>query len=106
MAYTVMREAGGEGRRSKRAVLDVLQHRMRKKRKTCKAVVSEPHQFSWYNRNIRMKVDRKHLQSFREAATLRPVLKSCSEWFHSGAKPYWAKRKKLVHVEEKLKFYC
>jgi spore germination cell wall hydrolase CwlJ-like protein len=106
MAYTVAREAGGESKRSKRAVLDVLQHRMRKRHKSCRATVSEPHQFSWYRRNIAMKVDRKRLQEFKNVARMAPVVKTCAEFFHSGQQPSWAKKKRLVHQESKLKFYC
>jgi spore germination cell wall hydrolase CwlJ-like protein len=105
-AYTIMREAGSESKRSRRAVLDVLENRMRKMHKSCKATVSQAHQFSWYKRGIKLKVDRIRLQSYRDVATMRPVLRSCAEFFHSGEKPSWARKMKLVHKEEKLKFYC
>lgn len=105
-AYTIMREAGSESKRSKRAVLDVLQHRMRKKHKSCRAVVAEKHQFSWYRRNIAMKVTPRGLQDFRSVARMAPVLRNCAEWFHSGQQPSWARKKHLVHREERLKFYC
>lgn len=105
-AYTLMREAGSESKRSKRAVLDVLENRMRKKRKSCKAVVSEPHQWSWYRRGMKLKVDKQGLTSFRTISTMRPVLKSCAEFFHSGEKPGWARKRKVVLNEKHLKFYC
>lgn len=106
MAYAVMREAGGEGKRTKRAVLDVLQHRMRKMHKSCRATVAQAHQWSWYKKGMKLKVERKELTSFRTISRMRPVLKSCAEFFHSGARPSWAKKMKMVHKEEKLKFYC
>lgn len=105
MAYTVMREAGGEGKRARRAVLDVLQHRMRKMHKSCRATVAQAHQWSWYKKGMKLKVDRKDLTSFRTVSTMRPVLR-CSEFFHSGKLPSWARKKRLERVENKLRFYC
>jgi spore germination cell wall hydrolase CwlJ-like protein len=104
-AYTIMREAGSESKRSRRAVLDVLENRMRKMHKSCKATVSQAHQFSWYRRGMRLRVERKELTSFRVISRMKPVLR-CGEFFHSGPKPSWAKRKRLELVETKLRFYC
>jgi spore germination cell wall hydrolase CwlJ-like protein len=108
LAYTAMREAGGESAKAQRGVIEVVRHRMYRQHKSCVEVVSQSHQFSWWHRKIDMKVDDEALQSYREAIILRRQLPKCAQWFHDTSirKPGWAREMRKVKQLGNIVYYC
>jgi spore germination cell wall hydrolase CwlJ-like protein len=107
-AYATYRESSGEPLRGSKAVLEVLENRMKAAGKSCMAIVAEKGQFSWSKRKIVMKLPQKWLTRWEEVRSMPPVLPSCAMWFHNNAirKPDWAKRKRLVAKIHRHYFYC
>jgi hypothetical protein len=108
LAYTAKREVSMATLRDTRAVVEVVEHRMRKNNKSCKAVVSEPNQFSWWHKNVKMKVDRKELTRFKSSRKLRPVLPRCADHFYSESikPPAWTRKMKRVGKIGKTVYFC
>lgn len=107
MSYTLYREASGSSLRDSRAVLDVLEHRMQETGQSCQQVVAKKHQFSWYNRNIRMIVDKNFLTRFKTVRKMRSVLPKCAMYFHNkSVQPEWTARMRKVVVTKEHSFYC
>jgi spore germination cell wall hydrolase CwlJ-like protein len=98
-AYTVYREASGEPLVGKRSVLDVIENRMRIRKKTACQVMSEKSQFSFYKPGMKMQIPEKFLTEFLKVITMRRVLPTDVEHFHTrGMKPPWSSRMRKVAV--------
>jgi len=83
-------EANTESLIGKRAVLDVILHRMKHEGKSACAIVKAKHQFSWYPKKRIKKVDNTYL---KEVLEHKPVLPDGFRYFHSTkVKPKWKKR--------------
>lgn len=107
LAYTARREAENQSLRAVRGVVEVVQHRMKKAHKSCKAVVSQRGQFSWWRKNITMKNTPEWLTRYEESRKLRPVLPRCADHFHSvDASPMWASKMRKATKIGSLVYYC
>lgn len=96
-AYTVFREAGGESLRGQRAVLDIVENRMRIRNKTACEIMAERGQFSFYKAGMRIKITMDVLLNFLNVANMQPVLPRNCEYFHNrSVKPPWSKKFKRV----------
>ena len=95
IAVTLTKEAATEGLLGKRAVLDVLQTRMKESGKTACQVILQPNQFSW-TKGIETfpSPSKKELTTYRFVSKMKPVVEG-AKYFHSkDIKPSWAKRMK------------
>lgn len=107
LAYTAQRESEGQPLRAVRGVVEVVQHRMKKAHKSCKAVVSQRGQFSWWRKSVTMKNTPEWLTRYNESRKMRPVLPHCAEFFHStDVQPSWARKMKRVAKFGKIVYYC
>jgi spore germination cell wall hydrolase CwlJ-like protein len=107
LAYVAKRESENQPLRAVRGVVEVVQHRMKKAHKSCKAVVSQRGQFSWWRKNVKMKVEPEWLTRYNESRKMRSVLPACAEFFHStDAQPSWARKMKKVAKFGKIVYYC
>lgn len=105
----VYKEAGAEPTKGVAAVVQVIRHRAKKRNKTMCQVVKEKGQFSSYKKGMNLKrveIPQKFLHKYKKAVTMPPVVPACVDSFHSGPKPEWAKRKRLVTTVAHHKFYC
>ncbi len=104
MAFTIMREAEGESKRGKRAVLDVLRNRMAARGKKCRAIVAEKRQWSWYRRKIVMRVSRSRMHSYEKLRRMQPVLSKEYLWFFRAdmPRPSWSKGMVCKRVDRHL----
>ena len=90
-AYTVMREAGGESLKGKRAVLDVVENRMRLRNLSACQVMTQRGQFSFFTKNTEVRIPREALTDYFRVAKMRRVLKKDVEYFHNvDVTPEWA----------------
>lgn len=102
-------EAGNQPTRGIAAVRQVILQRAKKRRKSVCKVVREKGQFSSVKNGMklgRIKMSKKFLTKYRKAATMRPVVSSCVQWFHSGSKPYWAQGRAVAQSIGQHHFYC
>ena len=107
LAYTAKRESENQPLRAVRGVVEVVQHRMKKAHKSCKAIVSQRGQFSWWSKSVKMKVEPEWLTRYNESRKMRPVLPSCADHFHSvDVQPLWAREMKKVAKFGKIVYYC
>lgn len=107
LAYTAKREAENQNLRAVKGVVEVVQHRMQKQHKSCRAIVSQRGQFSWWRKNIEMKSEPEWLTRYKESTKLRSVLPPCADHFHSvEVQPLWATKMKRVARTGKIVYYC
>jgi spore germination cell wall hydrolase CwlJ-like protein len=107
LAYVAKRESENQPLRAVRGVVEVVQHRMRKAHKSCKAIVSQRGQFSWWRKNVKMKNTPEWLTRYNESRKMRSVLPACAEFFHStDVQPSWARKMKKVAKFGKIVYYC
>lgn len=103
LAVAIHKEASGEGLLGQRAVLDVIQQRMKDKHKTACQIIKEPGQFSWDTTEI--KATKQQLTRYRFIAKIPPVIHEAM-YFHSvKARPSWAKKMKYIGRIGKHYFY-
>jgi len=90
-AYTILREAGGESLKGKRAVLDVVENRMRLRDMSACQVMSQKGQFSFFTKTTQVIVTKEALTDYFKVANMRRVLKKDVEYFHNvDVTPEWA----------------
>jgi len=90
-AYTVMREAGGESLKGKRAVLDVVENRMRLRNLSACQVMSQRGQFSFFTKTTQVRIPKEALTDYFRVANMRRVLRKDVEYFHNvDVTPEWA----------------
>lgn len=108
LAYTAKREAANQSIRAQAAVVEVVKHRMKQRKASCRAVVAEKHQFSWWHKNLKMSVEQDWLTRVDKMSRIGPVLPRCSSFFYSDdiRMPTWAKTMKLVRKEGRMRFLC
>jgi spore germination cell wall hydrolase CwlJ-like protein len=106
-AFTVMREAGGESLKGKRAVLDVVENRMRLRNLSACQVMSQKAQFSFFTKNTEVRVSKEALTDYFRVANMRRVLKKDVEYFHNvDVTPEWAGSMINVSNIGRHKFYA
>jgi spore germination cell wall hydrolase CwlJ-like protein len=92
LASVIFWEARGEPLAGRRAVLDVVQHRMEASGKSACAVVKERAQFSWYPRKPILPLTYELNEMLTEVKTSGKVLIN-EKFFYSGKKkPSWARK--------------
>lgn len=107
LAYTAKREAENQSLRAVKGVVEVVQHRMQKQHKSCRAIVSQRGQFSWWRKNIKMKSEPEWLTRYEQSRKMRPVLPKCADHFHSvDVQPLWSSRMRRVAKTGKIVYYC
>jgi spore germination cell wall hydrolase CwlJ-like protein len=108
LAYTAKREAENQSLRAVKGVIEVVQHRMQKQHKSCRAIVSRRGQFSWWRKNIKMKTTPDWLVRYEESRRMRPVLPPCADHFYSTdiEPPKWADKMTKVSKIGKLVYFC
>lgn len=106
LALAVYKEAGSTSQRSQRAVLDVLQNRMRAEHRNACQVVSQKKQWSWYSSSLPLVATRKMLASYREIVDNVHVLPKSAMWFHNkSVKPKWTNKMVVVARIDGQVFY-
>lgn len=100
-AYVAYREASGGSVETIRAVLDVVENRMKLYNKTFCQVVKQKGQFPYVRHGIRKVNDEKFLHKYRKAVIMKPVLTS-SYIFFNTKKHKWGKDCRKI---EKM-YYC
>ncbi len=93
MAVAIHKEASGEGLFGEKAVLDVIQQRMKEKHKTACQVIKEPGQFSWSTENI--SPTKKQLTRYKFVASIPPVVKGARYFHNTSVSPKWARKMKV-----------
>lgn len=107
LAYTAKREAENQSLRAVKGVVEVVQHRMKQQHKSCRAIVSQRGQFSWWRKNIKMKNDPDWLTRYEESRKMRSVLPPCAAFFHSvDVQPSWSSKMRKVARTGKIVYYC
>lgn len=104
-ALTVYKEAGGESLVAQRAVLDVLETRIKLSRSSCKREVSLPKQFSWHHAGVPLKAKQSMLTTYDKIVKMKPVMQGATHFHHIKLKPKWAKKMKYVGRLGKHYFY-
>lgn len=95
-AVAIYKEANTESLRGKRAVLDVIEYRMKVLDKTACQVIQQPKQFSWYKRGGSLKATKKQLTAYNKVAKMPSVFNSAYYFHHKKVKwKYRHKFKKL-----------
>jgi hypothetical protein len=93
LASAIFYEARGEPIEGKRAVYDVLQHRMLDSGKSACAIIAERRQFSWYPRKPILPLTYGLHEMLIEVKQADKVLINENyKFFHSGKKPSWARK--------------
>jgi spore germination cell wall hydrolase CwlJ-like protein len=93
LANAIYYEARGEPLRGRRAVLEVIQHRMIDTGKTACAIIREPQQFSWFRHKPLMPMTYELLEMLTEVKQADKVLNNEKyKNFHSGKSPSWARK--------------
>lgn len=100
-------EARGSSLAGQRAVLTVLQNRMRIRDMTACEVVAEKGQWSWYGKKPVKEMTGKMKEWLHRVESSRKVLGNRVEYFHNTSikTPKWAKKMELVMIVDNHKFY-
>ncbi len=93
LAVAIHKEASGEGLFGQRAIVDVIQERMKEKHKTACQVIKEPGQFSWSTENI--SPTKKQLTRYKFVASIPPVVKGARYFHNTSVSPKWARKMKV-----------
>lgn len=91
-ALTVYKEAGGESLVAQRAVLDVLETRIKLSRSSCKKEVSLLRQFSWHHAGVPLKAKQSMLTTYEKIVKMKPVMQGATHFHHIKSNPKWAKK--------------
>jgi spore germination cell wall hydrolase CwlJ-like protein len=99
-------ESSGSSLKGQRAVLTVLENRMRIRDMTACEVVAEKGQWSWYGKKPMKEMTGKMREWLSRVESSRKVLGNRVEYFHNGSvKPKWARKMELVAQINGHKFY-
>lgn len=107
-AITISKEAYGEGLLGMRAVLDVLETRMKQNNSSCVKEISRKGQWSWYSSHIKkglsLKATQKQLTTYSKVVNMKPVVRATH--FHlTTVHPKWVRKMKFVKKIGKHLFY-
>lgn len=106
LALAVYKEAGNTSQRSQRAVLDVLENRMRVLNKSACQIVRQPFQWSWYSTHLSLIATNKMLENYYDIVDNEHVLPDSAMWFHNKTvKPKWARNMVVVDRIDGQIFY-
>jgi spore germination cell wall hydrolase CwlJ-like protein len=93
MANAIYYESRGEPLEGRRAVFDVIHHRMVDKGKSACAIIRERYQFSWVrNKPMLPMTYEMHEMLVEVRNTDRVLTNEKVKFFHSGKKPSWARK--------------
>jgi N-acetylmuramoyl-L-alanine amidase len=99
-------EARGSSLKGQRAVLTILENRMRIRGMTACEVVEQKGQWSWYGKKPVKKMTGKMKEWLHRVESSRKVLGNRVEYFHNGSvKPKWARKMELVMIVDGHRFY-
>lgn len=98
-------ESRGSSLAGQRAVLTVLENRMRIREMTACQVVAEKGQWSWYGKKPMKQMTQKMKDWLLEVEMSRKVLGSRVEYFHSGKAPKWTRKMHLMLIVDGHHFY-
>jgi hypothetical protein len=91
IANAIYYEAYGEPLVGRRAVYDVIQHRMLDTGRSACAIIKERNQFSWYGKKPMMPMTYELQEMLTEVKqTAKVLINEKYKNFHSGRKPLWA----------------
>lgn len=109
LAVTIYKEANTEGNIGKRAVLSVLESRVKRLKMSPCRVVAERSQFSFYpslrKENGNIQATQKQLTMYRKIAKMAPTYPTAYFFHHIRVKPRWSKKVKYLGTIGKHKFY-
>jgi len=89
----LFKEGNLESLKGQRAILDVVETRMRKENKSACQIMKQPSQFSWYNKKKHYVVDKDMVARYYQVNRMKPVFRE-AEFFHSvKIRPKWNYRK-------------
>lgn len=88
-ALTIYKEANVESLAGKRAVLDVIQTRMRKQQKSACLIIKQPKQLSWVTRKTRLHATKEMLTTFYKIDKMAPVYKNAEFFHNTSVHPNW-----------------
>ena len=91
----MFKEASSEGVLGQRAVLDVLDTRMKTSGKSACAIIQEPYQFSWVNSQSSIKATKYQLTKYKFVSKIPPVVKGARYFHNTSVRPSWAKKMKV-----------
>lgn len=97
-ALTIYKEANTESLAGKRAVLDVIQTRMRKQNKTACQIIKQPKQFSWHKRGMKLHATKDMLTTFYRIDKMAPVYKNAEFFHNTSVKPNWKGLKRIGKI--------
>lgn len=88
LAVAIYKEAGSEPEAGKRAVLDVIRTRMKKRKKTACQIIREPKQFSWNTAHIAPTKDM--LLMLKRVDKMKPVVYNAQYFHNISVSPRWS----------------
>ncbi len=86
-------------------MLDVIQTRMRKQKKSACFVIKQPHQFSWTRKNTKYVANKDMLTMYKKVANMSPVMEGAEFFHNTSVKPRWAKKMVVVGKIGRHVFY-
>lgn len=104
-AVTLAHECQGEPLTGCKAVLQVIEERMRIEHKTACQIVKAPKQFSFVNKRTNWHATEEQLTRYRLADSMPAVGESAYYFCKKNVKRKWTKRNKLVCVIGSHIFY-
>lgn len=90
----VMHEAETESLAGRKAVLEVLEERMKRSGKSCHVVSLMPKQFSHFSWKV-MYETKFSLQEYEKYATMKPVCERCTHFARKDVEVAWMKKFKF-----------
>ncbi len=90
-AVAIYQESRGEPIAGQKAVLDVINERVRRSGKSACQVVKAAHQFSWYH-GQKLVADENMLTQFEEVSKMRSVCEGCTHFHADYVHPPWSRK--------------
>lgn len=88
-ALTIYKEANTESLAGKRAVLDVIQNRMKRQNKSACLIIKQPKQFSWHKSGMKLHATKDMLTTFYRIDKMTPVYKNAEFFHNTSVHPNW-----------------
>jgi spore germination cell wall hydrolase CwlJ-like protein len=104
MASAIFYEANTQSIVGQRAVYDVIINRVRATGKSVCQVISQPYQFSWFDKKPLLPYNTKMKELLQRVESIGRVLinRNYKYFYHESISPKWAKKMDCVKLEEHI----
>ena len=97
-AFTIWHEARGEPLQGQRAVLDVVENRMRKQGKNACQIMMQHKQFSFYYYGMPVVITQEMMYNYENVIAMGNVVGKATHFHTKAVSPYW--NKELTFIRE------